>query len=661
MPEKSLREADLRLLALGLLATLLPVVGTLPLWTLVLAVLFGLWRLAAGWRGLRHVPLGWLRLPLGLGCFAGIYLQFGSFNGVEPGTALLSLMLGLKLLETWKPRDGFILVLLAYVLLLAVFLNNQELPAVLWLLPVAGFQTTVFLRLTRLKDPGPLKPSLRTAGVLLAQALPVAILLFVLFPRVPGPLWGTPTPEPRAVTGLSDRMSPGSVSELAQSNALAFRVSFPGEQEPARGQLYWRGPVFHEFDGQEWRQGRLPDREPTLLPLGEPIEQEITLEAHGQDWLIALEMVDGELPEDSQRRADMQLVADERISDRLRYRVHSWPDYSLDPELPEQWQDYLTRLPDNSNPRTRELAEQWWAESDADEATMIQRALDHFGQEDFFYTLEPPLLGRHAMDEFLFESRRGFCEHYAAAFTIMMRAAGIPARVVTGYVGADFNHLAGHYRVLQSNAHAWSEVWIEGEGWRRVDPTNAIDPSRVETTVGGLAGLEEEEFDRGLSWSQFAFQMELLWDTIQVRWEGWFLAYGPERQQNFLERLGLPGRDAVKLAVIMVLAVAGALLILWIALSLRQRPPRPSDPLERAWLRFQGRMARAGYSRRAGEGPATWLARLEQEQPALARELRPLLQAFRRARYAGATAQLHRIQAKLRRFPTRRLRRLGRA
>lgn len=656
-----LREGELRLLAAGLAATLLPVIPALPAWALLFAALFAAWRLIAGWRGLDHTPLGFLRLPLGIACFAGIYAQFGSFNGITPGTALLTLMLGLKLLESWKARDGMILSLLAFVLMLAVFLETQTLPVVIWLSLVGWFQVTVLLRLGRLSEPGPLRGDMGLSGRLLLQALPVALILFVLFPRVPGPLWGTPVPEPRATTGLSDSMAPGSISQLAQSDALAFRVRFTGDRGPEPGQLYWRGPVLERFDGQEWREAEQPDREPRITREGEFIEQEITLEAHGQDWLLALEMPDGELPDDSRRRADMRLASEDRVSERQRYRVRSWPDYTLDPGLPEREQTRLTRLPEDSNPQTRAMAREWQAESDGDPRALIERALEHFREEPFYYTLEPPRLGRHSMDEFLFDSRRGFCEHYAAAVTVLMRAAGIPARVVTGYAGAELNPLAGHYRVLQSNAHAWTEVWIEDEGWIRVDATTVIPPERVETTIGTQGDDGDGREGEGLTLRNLGLQLELAWDAVEARWDGWVLAYGPETQRAFLERLGLPGRDALKLAGIMIALLGLSLVTLWFVLSLKHRPARPRDPLERAWRRFETRMAKAGWPRQPAEGPADWLERLEREAPSLAAVTRPLINRFRSARYAGTSPDIDTIRQRLRQLPARRLKRLGKA
>lgn len=657
--DRRLRESELRLLAVGLAAILLPVTMVLPPWVMGFAVLFVAWRLIAGWRGLRHTPLGWLRVPLGIAGFVGIYAQFGTFNGITPGSALLTLMLGLKFMESWRPRDALVLNRLAFILMLAVFLSSQTLPVAVWLILAGWFQVMLMLRLARLGEPEPLKEDLRHSGGLLLQALPVALILFVLFPRIPGPLWGTPAPDDRALTGLSDSMAPGRISQLAQSDALAFRVRFTGERQPEGDELYWRGPVFHAFDGQEWREGPTPPRTPELIRQGEPVEQEITLEPHGRDWLLALDMPGHPpLPDDSRQRPDMRLEADNSVNERQRYEVRSWPDYTLAPEMPQAWQDRLTQLPEDLNPRTRSLAEEWHSATDGDGQAMIHRAMTHFREQPFYYTLQPPALGRHAMDEFLFETRRGFCEHYAAAFTVLMRAAGLPSRVVTGYAGAEFNPLAGHYRVLQSNAHAWSEVWLPGDGWVRVDPTTAIPAGRVETDAGARG--EEAANGSGGAWSlrRLGLQLNLAWDAIQARWDKWVLAYGPDSQQAFLERLGLPGKDAMKLAAIMVALIGLTMLAVWFGLSLSQRPAGPRDPVERLWQVFQRRMARAGLERHASEGPTTWLERLRHEAPAVGEQVAPLIKRFRNARYAGNNSHLDRIRTQVKRLSTARLRKL---
>ena len=629
-----LREGEVRLLALGMALALVPIVDILPPWIMFLAASFAGWRLYSGWRGRAGIPGLWLRLPLTVLCFTGVWLEFGSFNGIEPGSALLVAMTGLKLLESRSARDGLVLGLLSFLLVMAVFLQDQDLPVTLWLSAVVLFQTAVLLRVGRIMPPESLRSDLGMAARILAQALPIALILFALFPRIPGPLWGTPEPEQRATTGLSDSMTPGGISELATSNAVAFRVAFDGDP-PAESEQYWRGPVFHRFDGQQWQEGRLPRHRSVIMPLGEPIRQEITLEAHDEDWLLALDFPSGELPDDTRQRHDLRLESRERVSERKRYEVDSWPTATLDPDMPTTWQEVMTELPDNSNPQTVALGEEFRERADGEPQDIISLALDHFSEEAFYYTLEPEALGRHSMDEFLFETRAGFCEHYASAFAVLMRAAGIPTRVVTGYLGLEENPRGDHYLVRQSHAHAWNEVWLPNQGWRRVDPTGAVAPERIDVGLASSLGEIAPGQRDGWDWDRLAWELEMTWDLIQTRWDGWFLAYGPEQQEYFLERLGLPSEDALRMALTMVLLAGLTLLIIGLILSLRQRDRLPSDPVERAWRLFQRRMARAGAGREPDEGPRDWQARLWREHPQLAGEAGPVLTRLADARYRG--------------------------
>ena len=664
MPEPtrhSLRERELRLLTLGMALTVAPLGTTLPAWVLAAAAALALWRLLAGrhWQDQArqlHVPATWLRFPIALGFFGGIYLEYGSLNGIEPGSALLIALCGLKLLETRTARDGVILALLSFLLMLAVFLHNQDLPIVLWLVPVLVFQTTVLLRMSRIGQPDPLGQDLRLAGRMLAQALPVALILFALFPRVPGPLWGNPEPQSSATTGLSDRMSPGSISELASSNELAFRVRFEGEP-PEESRQYWRGPVFERFDGQEWREAPSGDGEPVLLPVSEPLVQEISLEAHDQDWLLALDYPTDDFPDGAYQRTDFRLATEDPVRDRIRYEVTSRPVATLEPELPDEQQNALTELPEGNNPRTRELAAELVAETDGDPNALVEAGLQWIREREFEYTLEPPTLGEDSMDEFLFETRSGFCEHYASAYAVLMRAAGVPSRIVTGYLGLEDNPHGDHYRVRQSEAHAWTEVWLEGEGWQRVDPTGAVAPDRIDQGSASTGIIEAPpNLDEGLNWAYLQWQVQMGWDIVQARWDGWFLAYDPDQQERFLERLGLPSGDAVRMALAMIL-ITGAGLAAVLLLPKLRSSARALPPLERAWEELQQRAERAGLGRSAGEGPRDWCRRLWTESPAAARQLTPLIQRIAAARYGGAETDDKKLLRAVRRLSVPGLRR----
>lgn len=660
-PRLPLRERELRLLTLGMALTLVPMATTLPPWVLGAAGLLGLWRLLAGrrWRGEARrlrIPATWLRFPLAVGFFGGIYLEYGSLNGIEPGSALLVALCGLKLLETRSARDGLVLALLGFLLMLAVFLHNQDLPVVLWLTPVMVFHATVLLRMSRIGPPDPLRQDLRLAGRILAQALPVALILFALFPRVPGPLWGTPEPDGRATTGLSDRMSPGSISELASSNELAFRVRFDGET-PAEARQYWRGPVFERFDGREWREAPADTGEPVLLPVGEAVGQQISLEPHDQDWLLALDYPSGDIPDGAYQRSDFRLATEDPVRERTRYAVTSRPVATLEPELPGDLHDALTELPAGNNPRTRELGETLAAEHDGDPAAIIEGGMSWIREREFEYTLEPPTLGEDSMDEFLFETRSGFCEHYASAYAVMMRAAGVPSRIVTGYLGLEENPHGDHYRVRQSEAHAWTEVWLEGEGWQRVDPTGAVAPDRIDRGAASTGIIEPPpDIEEGLNWQYLQWQVQMGWDIVQARWDGWFLAYDPDQQERFLERLGLPGGDALRMALAMILLTGVGLAAVLLLPKLRPAGHGLSQR-ERAWQELQRRARRAGLARHPGEGPRDWGRRLWTETPGAAREIDPLIRQIAAARYGREENDGRELLRAVRRVSVARLRR----
>ncbi|MGH8482750.1 MAG: transglutaminaseTgpA domain-containing protein, partial [Nevskiaceae bacterium] len=493
----------LRLLAV-LALVVAPHLWRMPPWIGAVVIAIGAWRGLAAWRQWR-LPPQWLKVTLVLATVAAVLASHPGRFGQHAGTALLVAMLLLKLLEMRSRRDVLVVVALCYFVMLTHFLFSQELWTILYLGLCAVTVTAV---LVEANHPGaPLAPreTLPLSAGMVALALPLMVALFVLFPRVPGPLWGLPADAGAARSGISDTMSPGDISSLIQSDEVAFRVVFRGPP-PAMRDRYWRGPVLSYFDGRRWSapfrgdeyfrmydpQTRLHAFAPTHAELsGQAVPYEVTLEPHRQHWLFALDLPDArQLPHETQLTGYYQLLSRPLVKERLRYALASSPRYRLEPDLAEQWQRSARRLPDGRNPLAQALARQWRDEG-LDDAQVIERALRLFRTQEFFYTLEPPRLGADPVDEFLFETRRGFCEHYSSAFTVLMRAAGIPARVVVGYQGGELNEVGGYYVVRQADAHAWSEVWLEGSGWIRVDPTAAVAPSRVES--GLSAALEPAE------------------------------------------------------------------------------------------------------------------------------------------------------------------------
>ena len=622
-----------------------PHLAHLPVWVGPLCVGLGIWRVAVE-RGITPWPRKALVVALTLGCTAGILFEYRTLLGRDAGVTLLVTMIALKLMEMRTPRDTLVTVFLAYFLVSAGFLYSQSIPMALYLLGVVWLTTTTMIGY---HDPnGGLAARLRLklAGTLLLQAVPLMLVLFVLFPRIP-PIWALPEDAHAGLTGLSDSMRPGEISQLIQSSEVAFRVQFDRAPPPASAR-YWRGPVLWDYDGQTW-SARTPaaGTAPPVQPRGEPVRYLLTLEPHNQRWLFALDLP-AAAPADSRIQADMQMLANAPVRQRMRYRLTSYPDSRLDDPLDAATRQRALALPARANPRTRTLAERWRAE-EADGARIVERALRLFREQSFFYTLNPPRLGAHAMDDFLFGSRRGFCEHYASAFVTLMRAAGLPARVVTGYQGGAPNPLGDYWIVRQSDAHAWSEVWLDGRGWVRVDPTAAVSPDRVEQGIA--AALPAAELPLALSrldlgWLQAA---RMRWDLVNNRWNQWVLGYGQEGQRSLLA--GLHPWLARWEGMITALASGIVLLLAGLAAwSLRHGLRRDRDPALAAYRRFCTRLARRGLARAAHEGPQDYAARVLRARPDLAPAVMAITRDYIDLRYGRTPGQLARLRRAVRVF-----------
>ena len=644
----------LRLLVV-LVLVLAPHMARLPWWesAAVLAVVG--WR---AWAARRHftMPSKWIRATLTLAAFAAVFASYGRINGQHAGVALLVVMVALKLTEMDQRRDVMVMMFLMYFVCSTHFLFSQELWTLVYLLLSTVAVTTVLIESNHAGEPLPMKVTLKRGGALVAQALPLMLLMFILFPRVPGPLWGLPSDAGAARTGLSDRMSPGDIASLIASDELAFRVTFDSGSAPPQNQLYWRGPVFWDFDGREWSEGGpMFSAAYPVQPQGEAIGYEVTLEPNRTSWLFALDAVDqSRLPPDSLVTVDGRLLARKTIRERIAYRAFSYPRYLAATELPDQHRRMATRLPRGRNPQAVALVQGWRAQGQ-DDAAVIQTALTLFREQQFFYTLQPPILASgDPVDEFLFSTRRGFCEHYASAFTTLMRAAGIPARVVTGYQGGARNLIGGYYTVRQSDAHAWAEVWLAGQGWVRIDPTAAVAPNRIEQNLTSALGTEEAlPFALRRSGSDLLVQLEARWDWVNAQWNRWVLAYGPELQQEFLSRFGLSGWRDLMLAMIVALSAAVGLFGL-IALR-RALPSQQEDAALRLWRQATTRLARDGLIQRPHEGPQQFTARVLEQRPELEAALQPLLAAYLATRYVGDGSAHNRLAAAVKTFHPRRI------
>ncbi len=614
-------------------AATLPHLGHLPPWVPLLLAACILWRLGVATRGL-PVPPGWVRIGLAFACFLGVLATYGTINGLHPGSALLVVMMALKLLETRRPRDLVVLLLIAYFLVFAGFLNNQSLPWGVYLLAVAWLTTAALQQATRPRAPLPAAEALALSGRLLVGAIPVMLILFLLFPRLPGPLWGIGASPGSATTGLSEEMSPGDITELGLSEELAFRARFD-TAPPRNSELYWRALVLDEFNGRTWRRSRprsqMPLQADQLVPGGRVIDYDIVIEPHGRHWVFALDVPVGAGGDEVIQAADLRLATVRPVNERRTLRLTSDLAAAADLALPRRDQEHYLRLPPEGNPRSRALAQELRAGS-ADDDGVIQALLTRFRQESFYYTLLPPPLGRHPVDEFLFDTREGFCEHYASAFATVMRAAGIPARVVLGYQGGELNPLSGYHVIRQSDAHAWTEVWLADQGWIRIDPVAAVAPYRVSDGLMGALRAGEARAGRSVQAMQWRRQAARVWDAANTWWNTSVVGYDDASQRRLLERLGFEGQHARTLVILLAAGLAASLLVLALVLA-RGLLPKRRDPVVLAWAQLCARLARRGLPLQPGETPRAFAERVAAARPELAVRTRALARQYQQLRY----------------------------
>jgi transglutaminase-like putative cysteine protease len=666
------RDTMVLLLAVAFVA--MPQFEHLPWWTIGVIVLLWCWR---AWITLRNLPLPGhvAMLPLLAAAAAAVWLQYRTLLGREAGVTFLLLLLALKLLEMRATRDVFVVVFLCFFILLTQFLHSQALPVALLTLAAVLALFFVLVSVSLKADDLSAGRKLRLVVGTALKAVPLMLVLFVLFPRLDTPLWGLPRDAFTTGTGLSNSMSPGGISNLLQSQAIAFRVRFDGTP-PVNQHLYWRGPVFGSFDGRTWSPlGQRLTAGPPLRIDADPasaIEYTVTLEPSQRDWLFALEMP-ARLPDDSELRPRMnpvgQLLAARPISARTRYEARSFTRFSFGlNESSRSLQDWLA-LPAGFNPRTLQLAAELRAklppaspgDRAAGDAQRVQAVLDYLRSNGFRYTLQPPLLGRDSVDEFLFETKLGYCEHYASAFVVLMRALDVPARVVTGYQGGEINPVDGFMTVRQSDAHAWAEVWLAGRGWVRVDPTSVVAPVRIEQGLSelarqaGVGPLFTIGANPDATWVRVVRRLRFNWEAMENSWNQWVLSYSAQQQMSLLDRLGFEPNWRV-LGILLAIAVSIVAIALAVV-SLRHRVSR--DPLAELEARFRSRLERAGLRVSPAEGPRALGRRLKSElSPAAQAEADGILRALEHWRYSPASrtvtpAALRQLRAKVRRFRVR--------
>ncbi len=650
-------------------AVIAPHFQHLSLWLALIWLLVVLSRIQI-YRGIWNYPSTIIKVALIIACLGTLLSSYQRFFALEPMVALLISAFLLKLLEMHRKRDALLLLYLGYFVAATQFLFSQTLWTTLYGVLTFVLLTTALLGLQQTTTHNNWQHSLRLGGVLVLQSLPLMLVLVLLMPKV-GALWTVPYQRNAAQTGVSDSMSPGDFSQLSRSGALAFRASFEGNI-PAPNQLYWRGLVFSNFDGRTWTQGRWQapqdgpliwwpkNEEPRWLAgvetSGKGLRYRINLEPTQQPWLFALPLARSNFQDIGLTR-DFRLMNRRPIRKRTSYTVHSYPDYMLEKYGLAGWQiKQETALPAGFNPESLRQAQRWWFNAGSPDA-YIEKVLKYF-HDNFTYTLRPPALGINSVDEFLWQTQSGFCEHFASSFVFMMRAVGIPSRVVAGYQGGEINPLENYLMVYQSNAHAWAEVWLENRGWVRVDPTAAVAPERIERSLDdaldqterNLLGSRMELFSyRHIAWLN---QVRLQLDAYNYQWQNWVLGFDEDSQQSLLtEWFGKLSPIKIALALLVGSGLVLSLVALRLLFSGRAKAQSREVVL---YQRFEKKLAFAGLQRRQGEGPQAFAQRAKQQVPALAKDIDKITQLFVWVAYGNNVSAMNDLQRAVNTFAPKR-------
>jgi len=635
-------------LLLAVSSVILPHVLRLPLWlTLVCVLCLGARVLV--WQGRLSQPGSLVKLLL-VGLMAVLVpLQFGrNIFSTDATVGVLLVGITLKLLEMQQKRDVLLVLYLCYFTVIAEFIYSQSIPVALYMSVAVLLITAALMSLNQTRHAQSPLRTLKMSGAILLQSIPLMLACFLLFPRI-SPLWSVPLQSTGATTGLSDDMSPGDIGNLARSATVAFRVQFSGAIPP-KSELYWRALTLDEFNGRTWSQGF--NLEPQLLRSGSdlqewyrnieyqgtPIDYNVIMEPTFDNWIYTL-MLPRINDERMLMRRDFQVDALRRVTQRFSYDARSYPDTVAEPNGPGRQQRRALQLPPDLNPQARAFAGNLRAQH-ADDAAYIDAVLRHFSTEPFFYTLSPPLLGEHPVDEFLFNTREGFCEHYASSFTFLMRAAGIPARVVTGYQGGEINPYDDTLVVRQYDAHAWAEVWLPEQGWIRVDPTAAVAPDRI--NLGSDAVLQQQEtFMQDDVFTLMRFRNSFWLNDIRLRlemldyaWNRFVLNYDQSMQFRLFSRLF---GDMTRTTILLVMVGVMALATLFVAFFVFRRSPatKPAGPATAQYLRFCDYLAKLGFARRIGETPRDFLDRVAGSNPQWRSEAEAITRAYVELAFEG--------------------------
>lgn len=618
---------------IGIHLVALPMYARLPPYVLLLIISLTIWTILIITDHIKP-PIAFIRILLAFAVIVSLLVSYGTIFGQEPGAAMLLMLSFLKLFEMKSKRDVLLVIFLGYFLIATNFFHTQSPWVAAYVFVVVIYLTSLLIIFSDRLSSTSFKTRMKISMRMVMQAIPLMLVLFVLFPRIQGPLWTLPDDTQSASTGIDDKMTPGSINKLISSGSVAFRVQFKGVS-PAQRDLYWRGLVLSNYDGKTWGRDDAPEN---LLPEvsyatedAKNIEYTVMLEPHGRKWLYSLESLVAKEGLYKVTR-ELQVVTSEAINNTYSYSMTSNLKVNNKGLFVQENRKNLL-LPEGLNKKSITLARQLQMEAGGDTVTFVNSVLNYFKTNAFSYTLTPPLLAENAMDDFIFNSRQGFCEHYSSAFVYLMRAAGVPARVVVGYQGGEFNPVDDYMIVRQSDAHAWTEVWLDSRGWVRVDPTAAVSPDRISRGIAG-AGLEKSGLPSILiSNSQLLLQLRYQLDSLNHSWNKWVLGFDEKQQKKLFEMLGIEDIDKATLFSWLVIAMtlSGALVFLWVFKQSEKKLKK--DVAAYYYEIFCQKLAKAGLMKEPSESADEFLERVVQVFPELKPRAGFITRSYHRIRY----------------------------
>lgn len=604
----------------------IPHAAQLSMFIIAIALFCVAWRWLI-FLGQQNFPSFWLKAALVSGSVAAVMLTEGVSKKLETWAALLIVAFSLKLLEMKTQRDAYVVVFLSYFIISVEFIFNHSIGIVMYELFAVMLVTAAIVGMNQFHTRVKPMVSMKLAIKILAQAIPLMLVIFILFPRI-GPIWSIANPNQTARSGLGEQMTPGDIAKLAKSDEIVFRAIF-NNAVPPNDEMYWRGRVYSDFNQGTWSYADIPRRHYNIqkvnwakghkrgwfvpeLKNDNPLTYSVILEPTHNQWLFGLNLA---LPQTEATGLtwDYRLINRLPVQTLLRYKVNTYPNAILNTWLPEFLRIQTTQIDPNDNPRIINFARDLYAQSQ-NTKDYVDKVLHHIRTQPFHYTLEPPTLQRrNSVDQFWFDTRAGFCTHYAGAFVYLLRAAGIPARMVGGYQGGEINPLTGHIIVRQYMAHAWAEYWLPNKGWQRIDPTAAVAPSRI---ADGLdAALPESDLSSLSAFTNLRFsgalglqRLMLLFETIEYRWNLFVIGYDSDLQTDFLQKL----LGKITIAKIAIVLLIGALLSMsFVALSLiRQRGKQSTHPVIKIVQSFTKRVRKLNLYREPEESPAQFIEKI---------------------------------------------------